>query len=228
MPADVSMTGLALVFAVLAATPMSVDVRSADGFVLKGSYFSPGAAGPAIVLYHQCDSDRHVWDRLAMDLVRDGFHVLTFDSRGYGDSQGGGRPTKQKFTSDIDAAYNWLAAQPAVDKQRIAAGGGSCGVEAASTIAVMHHEVRILLLLSGGLFYPATKYLSATADVAIFAASGARDPGAGNAVAVAKASKNPRSVAKEYADAAHGVRLFTAHSDLEPTIISWLKTVTAK
>ena len=97
MPADVSMTGLALVFAVLAATPMSVDVRSADGFVLKGSYFSPGAAGPAIVLYHQCDSDRHVWDRLAMDLVRAGFHVLTFDSRGYGDSQGEGGRRSRSF-----------------------------------------------------------------------------------------------------------------------------------
>jgi dienelactone hydrolase len=222
------MTGLAIALAVLAATPMNVDVRSADGFVLKGSYFSPGKAGPAIVLYHQCDSDRHVWDRLAADLVQAGFHVLTFDLRGYGQSAGGGRPTKQKFSSDIDAAYNWLAAQPTVDKERIAAGGGSCGVEAASTVAVMHHEVRILVLLSGGLLYRATKYLATTADVAIFAASGRQDPGAGNAVEVAKASRNPRSVAKQYADAAHGVRLFTAHSELEPAIVDWLRTVTGK
>lgn len=222
------MTGLAIALAVLASTPMSVDVRSADGFVLKGSYFSPRTAGPAIVFYHQCDSDRHVWDRLAANLMHAGFHVLTFDLRGYGGSQGGGRPTKQKFLLDIDAAYNWLAAQPAVDKERIAAGGGSCGVDAASTLAVMHHEVRILLLLSGALFYQATKYLSATADVAIFAASGRGDPGAGNALAVTRASKNLRSVAKEYADASHGVRFFTAHSELEPAIVDWLRTVTGK
>jgi hypothetical protein len=76
------MTGLAIALAVLASAPMSVDVRSADGFVLKGSYFSPGTAGPAIVLYHQCDSDRHIWDRLAADLMHAGFHVLTFDARG--------------------------------------------------------------------------------------------------------------------------------------------------
>jgi dienelactone hydrolase len=220
------MTGLAITLAVLAATPMSVDVRSADGFVLKGSYFSPGKGGPAIVLYHQCDSDRHVWDRLATDLAHAGFHVLTFDSRGVGESQGGGRPTKEKFSSDVDAAYNWLAAQPTVDKQKIAAGGGSCGVEAASTVAVMHHEVRILLLLSGGVPYRATKYLATASDVAIFAASAQRDPGAGNAVEVARASRNPHSVAKEYADAAHAGRLFTAHSELEPAIVAWLRTVT--
>jgi hypothetical protein len=64
--------------------------------------------------------------------------------------------------------------------------------------------------------------------VAIFAASGRQDPGAGNAVEVAKASRNPRSVAKQYADAAHGVRLFTAHSELEPAIVDWLRTVTGK
>jgi hypothetical protein len=93
---------------------------------------------------------------------------------------------------------------------------------------VMHHEVRILLLLSGALFNQATKYLSATADMAIFAASGRRDPGAGNALAVARASKNPRSVAKEYPDAAHGVRLFVAHSELEPAIVDWLRAVTQK
>jgi hypothetical protein len=43
----------------------------------------------------------------------------------------------------------------------------------------MHHEVRILLLLSGASFYQATKYLGATADVAIFAASGRRDQAVG-------------------------------------------------
>lgn len=219
------MTGAAIALAMLAAAPMSVDVRSADGFVLKGSYFSPGTRGPAIVLYHQCDSDRHVWDGLAADLVNTGFHVLTFDSRGFGESAGGGRPTKQKFSADIDAAYNWLAAQPSVDKARIAAGGGSCGVEAASTIAVMHHEVRILLLLSGGLSAPAAKYLTTATDVAIFAASGRADPGAGNAVDVARRSRNPRSVAKEYGDASHGVRLFLAHPELRPAIVDWLRTV---
>jgi len=222
------MTGIAMVLAALAAAPISVDIRSPDGFVMKGSYFSPAATGPAIVLFHQCDGDRHVWDRIAADLANVGFHVLTFDSRGYGESKGGGQLTPQKIDSDVDAAYNWLAAQPQVDKHNIAAGGGSCGVAQASTVAAMHQEVRVLLLLSGALSNKANKYVSATPSIAIFAASARRDPFSGDAVAVARGSKNPRSVAKEYDDGAHGVRMFGAHPELEPAIVDWLRSTMAK
>jgi dienelactone hydrolase len=219
------MTSAAVLMALLSVAPMSVDIRSADGFILKGSYFSPGQAGPGIVLFHQCDSDRQVWSRLAADLVGVGFHVLTFDSRGFGQSTGGGRLTVEKIDADVDAAYNWLAAQPTVDRARLAAGGGSCGVTQAGTVAAMHHEVRALLLLSGALSSRATKYATTAPGLAIFAASGQRDPSSGNALAVARTSRNPRSIATEYADAAHGVRMFTAHRELEPAIVQWLQTV---
>jgi hypothetical protein len=40
------MTAAAVLMALLSVAPMSVDIRSADGFVLKGSYFSPGSRVP--------------------------------------------------------------------------------------------------------------------------------------------------------------------------------------
>src|SRR5687768_83221 len=62
------------------------DIPARDGVILKGSYHSPGAPGPAVLLIHQCNMDRHAWDALIPDLVGAGFHVLTFDQRGYGDT----------------------------------------------------------------------------------------------------------------------------------------------
>ena len=35
-----------------------VDIKAPDGTNLKGSYFSPGLRGPAILLLHQCNMDR--------------------------------------------------------------------------------------------------------------------------------------------------------------------------
>ena len=89
-----------------------VDIKASDGIVLKASYFSSGRPGPAMLLLHQCNMDRHAWDGLAKDLADAGFHVLTVDYRGYGDS-GGERltdaaerraVTQQKWPGDVDTA----------------------------------------------------------------------------------------------------------------------------
>src|ERR1700728_4853648 len=68
-----------------------VDIQAPDGVNLKGTYFSAGRPGPAMLLLHQCNMDRHAWDGLAEDLAGNGFNVLTIDYRGYGES-GGRKP----------------------------------------------------------------------------------------------------------------------------------------
>ena len=47
-----------------------------------------GRSGPAMLLLHQCNMDRHAWDGLAKDLADAGVHVLTLDFRGFGESGG--------------------------------------------------------------------------------------------------------------------------------------------
>jgi hypothetical protein len=39
-----------------------VDIKAPDGVSLKGTYFSAGRPGPAMLLLHQCNMDRHAWD----------------------------------------------------------------------------------------------------------------------------------------------------------------------
>ena len=91
-----------------------------------------------MLLLHQCNRQRKVWDGLAQQLSAAGLNVLTFDYRGFGES--GGRPEAQadpaeigkqraKWPDDIEVAYQYLVSQPGVNKDVIGVGGASCGVD---------------------------------------------------------------------------------------------------
>ena len=187
-----------------------VDIKAPDGTNLKASYFSVGRPGPAMILLHQCNMDRHAWDGLAKDLAEAGFHVLTVDFRGYGES-GGGRPTdaaerravlQEKWPSDVDAAFAYLT----------------------SDLAARHHEIRALMLLSGSASEATRAYLSATPALPVFGAASEGDTNAAKGIKEAvAASKNPHSILKIYAGTEHGVPMLAKNAELEPMIVSWLK-----
>ena len=200
-----------------------VDVKGADGVNLKATYFSPDRTGPAMILLHQCNMDRHAWDGLAKDLADAGFHVLTVDLRGFGES-GGDRQQRDKWAADVDAAYAYLLAQKSVDKNRVAAGGASCGVTQASDLAARHHEIKALMLLSGSATDTTKAYLTATTSLPVFGAASEGDTNAAKGIKEAVgASKNPQSTVKIYAGTEHGVPMFAKNAELEPMIVSWLK-----
>lgn len=206
-----------------------VDLHAPDGTELKATYFSPGHPGPAILLLHQCNMDRHAWDGLAEDLARRGFHVLTFDFRGFGESGGHStdaavrRASIREWPGDVDVAYSYLMARKGVEKTRVAAGGASCGVTQASDLATRHHEIRALVLLSGSASAAAKSYFMATPTLAIFGAASESDTNAARGIQEAlEASKDPRSTVKIYPGTEHGVPMFAIHPDLEPMIAAWV------
>lgn len=226
----------ALMFSTLAfaaeAQQKDVDLKATDGTSLKASYFSPGRPGPAILLLHQCNMDRHAWDGLAKDLAGAGFHVLTLDYRGYGES-GGERltdaakrraVTQEKWPGDVDTAYAYLISQKGVDKAHVAAGGASCGVTQSSDLATRHHEIKALMLLSGTASDAAKTFIASTPGLPVFGAASEGDTGAAKGIKEAvESSKNPRSTLKLYAGTEHGVPMFAKNSELEPMIVSWLR-----
>jgi predicted alpha/beta hydrolase len=96
-----------------APAPRMVDLMAGDGIKLKASYFPAGKPGPGVLLLHQCDHDRKIWDGLAQQLAAAGINVLTMDLRGFGDSgdtphskTGSIEPPEemQKWPADIDVA----------------------------------------------------------------------------------------------------------------------------
>ena len=208
----------------LSAEVQKKDVEiNSDGVTLKGTYFSNGRTGPAMLLIHQCNMDRHAWDGLAADLAADGIHVLTYDNRGFGES-GGTKAERDKWASDVDAAYAMLLAQNGVDKTRIAVGGASCGVTMSSDLAARHPEIKALMILSGRASDDAKAHIASDRALAVFGAASEGDTGAAAGIRDAESqSKNPKSVLKIYEGTEHGVPMFAKHADLEPMIVSWLK-----
>lgn len=208
-----------------------VDIKAADGTNLKGTYFTNGRSGPAMLLIHQCNMDRHAWDGLASDLAANGISVLTYDNRGFGES-GGSKSTepdtkaaeRKKWPTDVDAAYSALLAQKGVDSTRIAVGGASCGVTMSSDLASRRPEIKTLMILSGRASDAAREHIANDKSLAVFGAASSGDTGAAEGIRAAESeSKNPKSVLKIYDGTEHGVPMFAKHSELEPMIVNWLK-----
>ena len=209
-----------------------VTIRATDGVELKGTYFLAARRGPAILLLHQCNMDRHAWDGLASDLAGAGIHVLTLDFRGFGDS-GPRIPfaelrkavIPEKWPGDVEKAYAFLTSQRDVDKNRVAVGGASCGVTQASDLAAHHPEITTMLLLSGVASEAGVSHIADTPRMAVFGAASEDDKAAATGITNAlHASKNSDSVLKIYPGKEHGVPMFAQNADLKPGIVSWLKS----
>ena len=209
--------------------PSHVTIKAPDGVALKATYYPAAKPGPGLMLLHMCNSDRTAWSKFATAASARGYHVLTLDFRGFGES-GGDRfaatPEQQqvitdKWPGDVDAALNYLVSQPGVDKTRIGASGGSCGVNQATQLARRHPEVRTLALLSGGMNREAREYIRQSPWVPVLASASQDD---GSTVQdmrwILSWSRNPSNKFIEYKTAGHGTEMFT-EKDLEPQMLAW-------
>jgi dienelactone hydrolase len=230
---------LLLIFAssaAAAAPPVGrdVDIISSDGTGLKATYFTAARPGPAVLLMHMCNTTRTSWESVAQQLSAAGISALTIDNRGFGESGGPrfdpGKPEVQrqlneKWPGDFDAAFAWLVAQPGVDKSRIGAGGGSCGVNNAVKLASRHPEVRSLVLLAGGTDSAGLKYLEEHPSVPVFSAAAADDQFDSEAPQLmrwfAELSGNPRNRFVRFKDGRHGTEIFGPHPELPRQIVAW-------
>ena len=228
-----SLVLVAAAVAVGFAASSPVDITSADGVVLKGSYYDPGQPGPAMLLVHQCNMDRTSWESLAGSLSDAGIHVLTFDLRGFGETPGEGLVSPESFPRlmqqsppDVDAAYAYLLAQDGVDAARVGVGGASCGVALTSDLAVRNPGIKAFMALSGFPSDAAKSHIAMTSSLAVFGAAADADdltPGVHEVIqAAVDGSQNPQSMAKIYGGTEHGLPMFAKNPDLEPAIVSWI------
>lgn len=219
--------------------PKVVDLKASDGTALKATYFAAAKPGPGVLLLHQCNMQRKAWDTLAPRLASAGIHVLTLDYRGFGES--GGTPNAQvppaeaqrivqeKWPGDVDTAYNFLLAQPGVNKQAIGAGGASCGVNQSIQLARRHPEVKSLALLSGGTDREGRYFLKTNPKLPLFISAADDDGGVVEVMQwLMSISGNPGNDFERYLEGGHGVDLFTPHPELPLKIVSWFQTTLIK
>jgi pimeloyl-ACP methyl ester carboxylesterase len=84
-------------------TSDSVKFDSVDGVELRGTFYpAPKAKAPAILMLHRYGGNREGWEKLAEELQKKGFAVLTFDFRGHGESTKVAPETFWKFPANAN------------------------------------------------------------------------------------------------------------------------------
>jgi len=217
-----------------------VDLTAKDGAKLKATYFAAGKPGPGVLLLHQCNRDRKVWNGLAQQLNAAGINVLTLDYRGFGESAGvpHEKATPQQtadlvaqWPGDIDLAYEYLVSQPGVARDAIGVGGASCGVNNSLQAAIRHPELRSLVLLSGSANYDGRQYLRRDQTAPVFFAYAVDDPYPPAAFAIQwlySLTADPGKKLLHYPNGGHGSDIFHAHPELMKAITDWFVTTLIK
>ena len=224
------------------AAPRVVDLKAADGTVLKASYFAAAHAGPGVLLLHQCNRQRKVWDELAGQLAKAGINVLTLDMRGFGES--GGTPRDkvppqeeakieaEKWPADLEMAFQYLASQAEVRRDVIGVGGASCGVNNSIQTARRHPGVvKSMALLSGGTDMAGRQFLRAgSPPPALFVVADDDEfrPTVDVMPWLYSLFSNPERKFVEYAKGGHGADIFAVHPELRQVIVDWFVTTLVK
>jgi len=218
-----------------------VDLTASDGTSLKATYFSPGKPGPGVLLLHQCNRQRKVWDALARQLSAAGLSVLTFDYRGFGESGGepfdkltpqqAGHIIEEKFPGDIDTAFAYLVSQPGVNRNVVGVGGASCGVNNSIQAAMRHPEVKSLVLLSGNTNLAGRNFMRSSGAPPAFYAIADDDEFPPSITAIEwiyALDGNPGKKLVRFAKGGHGADIFAVHPELMTQIVDWFVTTLIK
>src|ERR1700693_146010 len=218
-----------------------VDLTAADGVKFKASYFAAAKPGPGVLLLHQCNRQRKIWDGLAAQLAAAGINVLTVDYRGFGES-GGDRFDKlppqqaaqtqaEKWPGDIDVAFQYLLSQPGVTRDVIGVGGASCGVNNSIQTARRHPEVKSLVLLSGNTDLKGRQFLREATKLPVFFAVADDDEFPPSIVAIEWLYSLAADQEKKFVHVAtggHGADMFKVYHDMPGAIAKWFVTTLIK
>jgi dienelactone hydrolase len=212
-----------------------VVVGTADGWELHGTLRLPSADEPVpgMVLLHSGRSDRDVFSRLELLLVQAGLAVLNLDWRGRGESTNRGtlftlsEAERGEAWRDGVSALEFLAANPAVDADRLGVLGVAQGAEIAVRAAVRTAGVRAVAILTG--YRPAAEeesaYLTGGGPEVLYIASADHGATTWAMRDLYAASPGRRTRYIEYPGTALGYQLFEVDGHLEPTITAWLREV---
>ena len=215
------------------AESAEVSFKAADGFALTGTFYPVEQGGPAILLLHQCNADRRIYEQLAGMLNAAGYNVLAFDFRGFGGSRAAANTELaadrqsiiERMPGDVDAALSFLASQSTVNKRALGVVGGSCGVTQAVHAARRHPEIRTLVVLSGGTDADGEAYVKDSPRIPILGVASEEDATAAAATRkLVGLSMNRESRVEILRDAGHAASMFGRQPELQADIVIWFRS----
>ena len=131
-------------------------VTAADGAVLEAWAFTPRASnGAGVIVLHGVGDSRLGMVTHARFLLRAGYTVLTFDSRGFGASDAAaGRPRwhydPNEIVQDYCNAVSYALTRPDVDPDRVGVVGVCMGGGYAVSVAARDKRVKAVASVAGG------------------------------------------------------------------------------
>jgi dienelactone hydrolase len=219
---------LVVATATVSAERRDLTISAGDGFPLKATLHSAARSGPGVLLLHQCNADRRIYDNLGTMLSAAGYHALALDFRGFGESRNAQyrdlTSSRSKMRGDVDAALKALSSEALVNSTLLGVVGGSCAVNEAIQAARRHPEIRTLVLLSGGTDADGESFIKTAAKMPVLGAASEEDTNAASAIKrIVGLSPNADSQLTMLENAGHAASMFVKQPDLEPDIVMWFR-----
>ncbi|HME87706.1 MAG TPA: tetratricopeptide repeat protein [Chthoniobacterales bacterium] len=226
------------------STARSVDIKSSDGTMVKGTYFAAAKPGPGVLLFPQSNRTRDSWEDVAKQFASAGINTLTVDLQRYKEEKG--------WWAAEDAAFEFLVSQPGVNRNIVGTGGaGGLGVDLALETARRHaNQAKSMVLMSGETSRPELQFLheaSQLPELFVFSDDDEYPPEQEAMQLIYDTSSSPSkklihypaaneapwlwyetSDSKVPAKGGHGTDLFKPHPELRTIIFDWLVTTLIK
>lgn len=181
------------------------EIRTSDGLILEAERFGTGA--DFVVLAHMRPADMTSWYSFAQFLADEGYSVITFNFRGYGNSEGAGFAVDVDVVAAVDAAVSLGA-------ERVFVIGASMGGTGAIAAAAQR-DLAGVITLSAPAAFQGTDAAAAAAriETALLLIASANDsPYNGDAETLGAAAGDTARVIL-YPGRKHGTEIFLDHSE---------------
>lgn len=241
MNAFIKIISAALVTLSVSSQANDLTLTTEQGFALKASYYkSNKVSDRAVLLLHQCNYNRSMYNDIGQQLSANGIHALSLDFRGFGDSANDefnienvqALPREQRreawqkmskdWPNDVQLAYDHLKSKMS-EKGIVGVVGASCGGSQAITLAENNPINVIGFFSSGQRNENITRYQKILASKPTLIIASEKDTGTyESAQKLFSASTNSNSKFIAYKGDAHGYPLLDSDKQLASYMVSWL------
>jgi dienelactone hydrolase len=217
-----------------------ITLNGADGFRLTADYYAGSDGGAGVILMHQCNGERSMYQEVGRLLSDQGLHVLAMDFRGYGDSAAEGvnveeirastsdfaeyreasAPIREHWVSDVNIATDFLRGKTG-EGAVIGAGGASCG-GSQSVVLAEQRDIAAIMTFSSGLSEEMLERYKALGPVPTLIIA-AEEDGTTHERALAQFAEasDPGTRMISYKGEGHGSPLFAQDPNLASAIAGW-------
>ena len=228
-----------------------ITLTTPDDFSLKADYYQgvnteKSSNNRAVLMLHQCNYNRSMYDTMGQQFSEQGIHALSLDFRGFGESINAEfnveklskLPQEERrkqwqimsknWPSDVKIAYDYLRSK--ITKEgSIGVIGASCGGSQAITLAEKEAVAAISFFSSGQRDENIARYKSSLAKkpTLIIAAEGDGRTFT-SAQQLFTTAKHPKTKMISFKGSDHGYPLFDVDKHLNNTIVNWFDTQLVK